>query len=123
MRTTGGTADLELDVQAAPWVDLRSLALYENGRPVALVSDGRGASPPAPRRRAAGGVRARGRRAGRSGATRLRATVRVRPAADAHYVAVVRGIACAGGGGRRAGYANPTYVDVNGDGWRAPAAP
>ncbi|MFO0606984.1 MAG: CehA/McbA family metallohydrolase [Polyangiales bacterium] len=125
VRTTGGTADLELDVQAAPWVDLRSLALYENGRPVALVSDGRGGFTTSTTAPSGGWAFALGADApGRSGATRLRATVRVRPAADAYYVAVVRGGSLAPvGAGDAFGYANPTYVDVNGDGWRAPAAP
>lgn len=124
VRATGGAAELELDVQAAPWVDLRSLVLFENGRPLGLVSDGRGGFTAAAEAPAGGWALALGPDApGRSGATRLRATVRVRPAADSFYVALVRGGPLAPvGAGDAFGYTNPTYVDVDGDGWRAPAA-
>jgi len=122
-RATGGMVELELDVQAAPWVDLRTLVLFENGRPVALVSDGRGGFTTRATAGSGGWALPLGADApGRSGAVRLRATVRARVAADSYYVALVRGASLAPvGAGDAFGYTNPTYVDVDGNGWQPPA--
>lgn len=124
LRATREGVVFELDVQAAPWVDLRTLVLYENGRPVALVSDGRGGfttSATAPN--GAWTLPLGPAAPGRDGVVRLRAMVRARPTVDSYYVAVVRGASLAPvGAGEAFGYNNPTYVDVDGDGWRAPLA-
>jgi len=119
-RATGGMVELELDVQAAPWVDVRTLVLFENGRPVSLVSDGRGGFTTSATAGAGGWALPLGVDApGRSGAVRLRATVRARPTADSYYVALVRGGSLAPvGAGDAFGYTNPTYVDVDGNGWQ-----
>jgi hypothetical protein len=121
VRATGGMLDVELDVQAAPWVDARSLVLFENGRPLALVSDGRGGYNAQSTIGASGWATALDAQSpGRAGAVRLRATVHLRPARDSHYVALVRGGSLAPvGAGDAYGYTNPVYVDVDGDGWQA----
>lgn len=120
VRASGGAVDLELDVQAAPWVDVRSLVLFENGRPLALTSDGRGGLDASNTVGAAGwGIALDATSPGRSGVTRLRATVHLRPTRDSHYLALARGGSLAPvGAGDAFGYTNPVYVDVDGNGWQ-----
>ncbi len=122
VRATGGGVDLEVEVQAAPWVDVRSLVLFENGRPLALAGDGRGGFTTSTTAGASGWATAIDARSpGRAGAVRLRATVHARPARDSYYLALVRGGSLAPvGAGDAFGYTNPVYVDVDGDGWQAP---
>ncbi len=121
VRASGGMVDLELEVQAAPWVDVRSLVLFENGRPLALASDGRGGITASNTAGASGwAMPLDAQSPGRSGAVRLRATVRVRPSRDSHYLALARGGSLSPiGAGDAYGYTNPVYVDVDGNGWQA----
>jgi hypothetical protein len=120
VRATGGTVDLDVEVQAAPWVDVRSLVLFENGRPLSLVSDGRGGFTTSNTAGAMGWVLPIDAMApGRAGVVRLRATVRARPSRDSHYLALARGGSLSPvGAGEAFGYTNPVYVDVDGNGWQ-----
>lgn len=120
---TDGTVALDVEAQAPAWVHPRTLSIFENGRPLALVADGRGgfdarlATTAAETRTALDATSP-----GAMGVVRFRATVRVHPTRDSHYVVVARGDSLSPiGAGDAMGYTNPVYVDTAGDGWTAPS--
>lgn len=114
---TSGAVSIELDVQAPPWVPAQSIALFENGVPLTLVSTGTGTYDGAPATTATGLTLP----LAAMGTQRLRATVRVRPTRDSYYVAVARGGSLAPyGRGSAYGYTNALYVDVDGGDWSPP---
>ncbi len=117
VRATGTTLDLEVEVQAAPWVPATNFSVFENGRPLGLVLDG------------SGGVETSQPTAGASltiplgstGVVRFRGAVHLHPSRDSHYVIVARGGSLAPvAHGSAFGYTNPVYVDVDGGDWMPP---
>jgi hypothetical protein len=113
---SGGSFMLQVKVQAPSWIDVSTIEVYENGRPLPLAKSG-----------SAYTVDANGALQApidaTTAVTRLDGTVTVSPARDSWYVVVVRG----GGslspvaGGSPYAYTNPVYVDADGDGgWTAP---
>jgi hypothetical protein len=117
------SATLGIKVQAPTWINVSTIEVYENGRPLTLSRLGPGQLAAVD--------------AGTSGATlsapliaadqstpvvRFDGTVTVKPTRDAWYVVVVRGTGSLLPVGPDSPYAytNPLYVDLNGDGWTAP---
>ena len=124
--SAAGEVTLDITVRAPTWVRLDTLAVFENGRPLAHgPADGGATFAAAPATDATqpltwslteGG--------GDDPNARWRATLRVRPTRDAWYVVTARGGSLAPvGGGDAFGYTNPVYVDVDGNGFRAVNAP
>lgn len=114
--------DLAVEVQAPAWVNARTLAIFENGRPLALTPDGRGGYDARVATDATGITVPLDMTApGRDGVVRLRATVHLRPTRDSFYVLVARGGSLAPvGTGDAFGYTNPIYIDVDGGMWEPP---
>jgi len=112
-----GPVTIEIEVQAAPWIAVDTIELYENGRPLYLAWDGpalRASADPA-----SGGELALSVGDPIDPVLRLQAVVEVSPARDATYVALARGEQSLApvNGARPIGYTNALYVDVDGNGW------
>jgi hypothetical protein len=119
----GGKLVVRLQVQAPPWVDVSSLEVFGNGRPVSLVEiggrlihkddaeEGELVTTPVPITNTTP-----------TAIVRVDIDVDLFPAEDTWYVFLVRGkgdLAPAGRGEPYA-YTNPLYVDVDGGGFVAP---
>jgi hypothetical protein len=115
---SGGRVDLDVEVQAPPWVTAHDLVADENGRPLVLTSDGHDGYD-ATVGTAAG--QAFATPLGSAGVVRLHARVTVHPSRDSFYVFVARGARIEPlGPGEAFGYTNPVYVDTDGNGWQPP---
>jgi hypothetical protein len=118
VRAMGGSVELELDVQAAPWVDAQAVVLYENGRPLSLTATGSTLRASTTASMGRWALPLDSTAPGRDGVVRLRATVRVTPTRDSYYVLAAQGGSLSPiGAGDAFGYTNPVYVD--GNGWQA----
>ncbi len=117
---------LGVKVQAPSWVDVQTLEVYANGRPLSLTKTGAGTFV-----QSADGAVGSALQApidagdAKSAVVRLDGTVQVTPAKDSWYVVIVRGAKSMEpvAGGSPLGYTNPVYLDVAGDGWTAPGVP
>jgi hypothetical protein len=114
---TGSSFDLDVEIQAPPWVPAREFSVFENGRPLGLVSDGSGgfdARQPAAGDSLAAPIAS-------SGVVRFHGVVHAHPTRDSYYVIVARGDALAlVARGNAFGYTNPVYADVDGGDWIPP---
>ncbi len=120
------TAALGVKVQAPSWIDVATVEVYCNGRPLSLLRTGPGAFEQRPDGEPGSSLQvALDGTDKKDAVVRLDGVVTVKPARDGWYVVVVRG------GGSLApvngmapiAYTNPVYVDVAGDGWTAPGLP
>lgn len=114
---SGTTFDLDVEVQAAPWVPATHFTVYENGRPLALVSDGAGGYDTATPVAGASLVAP----LANAGVVRYHGTIHLHPTRDSYYVVVANGDSLAPvAHGSAYGYTNPVYVDVGGGAWMPP---
>ena len=117
------TAELGVKVQAPRWLNVSTIEVYENGRPLSLGKPMPGHLVAAAPGTAGTNLSATLDAADSTSATvRFDGTITVRPSRDAWYVIVVRGTGSLSPVGNSTPYAytNPLYVDLTGDGWTAP---
>ena len=117
------TAELGVKVQAPRWINVSTIEVYENGRPLSLGKPMPGHLVAAAPGTAGTNLSAPLDAADSTSATvRFDGTITVRPSRDAWYVIVVRGTGSLSPVGNSTPYAytNPLYVDLTGDGWTAP---
>jgi hypothetical protein len=114
-----GPAMLDIRVQAPDWINVRTIEVYENGRPLSLLRKGAGALEAVPEGTMGATLAAPLLPLDRSGAVRFAGGVAISPLRDAWYVVLVRGDGGLSpiGDGSPYAYTNPIYVDVSGDGW------
>jgi hypothetical protein len=109
---------LAVKVQAASWVDVSTVEVYGNGRPLGLARAGAGMLV----EREGGALALPLDPADRKGVVRFDGKVAVKPQRDSWYVVLVRGTRSLApvAAGTPYAYTNPAYVDLEGDGWTAP---
>jgi hypothetical protein len=124
------TLDVQIIVQAPSWIDVKTLEVYANGRPMSLLDMGDGTlfqdETATPGERMTVSVPLAHQAF--VGATRVDAKLRLFPKdadkkpKDTWYVVVARGTQDLSPVGRGTpwGYTNPLYVDVDGDGFELP---
>ena len=112
-------AMLNVRIQAPSWINVATLEVYENGRPLSLVRTGAGALEAVAAGTSGAVYSMPIQPEDGTGAVRFSGAVKITPMRDSWYVVVVRGTGTLSpvAGTVPYAYTNPIYVDVNGDGW------
>ena len=114
---------LGVKIQAPAWVDVSSLEVYCNGRPLSLRQNAPGQFEQRPDGESGSVLTMPLDMTDATSATvRLDGAVTVTPTVDSWYVVIVRGAKSMSpiASGSPYGYTNPVYDDIDGNGWKAP---